>query len=342
MKKYIGILCVLALFAGCNKEQQNPDEGDCLVSISFGGEITTSDAPLTKASTTDDLYLVQVYRGGNHFACGVVDAPDRISLNLKKGTDKYRIIVSMLRNGKTRLGDKYSSANKSYQSLPSSNSKSGCFGRYDSSNSRFFPVNHLYYNSVKNYTYYSSSSSTSLQTYDNSYDNFPKIENGDLYGEKYPSCDDWFYGEINNYSPTGSYETLSMELKRVGFQLKYELSGITDGEVTVELYNSTKTFVDKKISSSTFSSTPQFFAFYDLKGAWEHANDYMENFTLSVSWLRGIGITEDYGTKTIQLKRNCMNNIRISMGNNDQNAGMSVTAEAESTIGSESVTIPVQ
>ena len=336
MKKYIGILCVLALFAGCNKEQQNSEEGDCLVSISFEGEITTSEAPLTKASTTDDLYIVQVYRGGNHFASSVVDDPSKIRINLKKGSEKYSIAVGMIRNGKTVLGSNYSSANNSCRVGISSSF--GCFSG-SSCSPAWAPINRIHYHSLP-FMYYANASSTSLSSH--SYLNLSCIGIGDLYGNKYPQCDDWFYGEINNYSPTGSYETLPLELKRVGFKVKYELSGVTDGEVTVKVYNSTKSFINRTTSTATYVSNPVFFAFYDIHSAWQHANDYSENFELSVSWLRGIGITEDYGTKTIQLKRNCLNNIKISMGNNDQSAGMSVTAEAESTIGSESVTIPVQ
>lgn len=158
----------------------------------------------------------------------------------------------------------------------------------------------------------------------------------------YPACDDWFYGEINDYSPTGEYETLNMDLKRVGFKLKYELSGVTDGEVTVKVYNDKKTFIDNTTSTATYSSEPQFYAFYEARNAWLYADDYMENMTLSVSWLRGIGVTEDYGTKTIQIKRNCLNNIKISLGSNDQSAGMNLTVESENTIGADGVTIPVQ
>ena len=335
MKKYIGILCVLALFAGCNKEQQNPDEEDCLVSISLVGEITTSDAPLTKAAT-DDLYIVQVYRGASAFAMGVVDDPSGISINLKKGAEKYRIIISLLKNGKKRLGNNYLS---SPSSLLISNVGT-FYPTYHYPNYIYHMlINELYYNSIGPFGEYhqgkiSYKGSSSLS--------FPNIGYANIYGDKYPQCDEWFYGEINNYSPTGSYETLPLELKRVGFKVKYELSGVTDGEVTVKVYNSTKSFINRTTSTATYISNPVFFAFYDIHSAWQYANDYSENFTLSVSWLRGIGITEDYGTKTIQLKRNCLNNIKISMGNNDQSAGMSVTAEAESSIGSDNIVIPVQ
>lgn len=339
MKKYIEILFVLVCLTGCGKEMQQTLVEECLVSFSLGGEITTSATPMTKAST-NDLYLVQVYRGTSAFAFGVYDDPQSIQIPLKKGTEKFRFIISLLRNGKTRLGSNYSSVTNSYYSCSRGG---GTFTNGSgSSNSGYHRINHVYINSVGTFRYYSNATSTELRTSYISSLRLDEITTANLYGNKYPVCDDWFYGEINNYTPTGSYETLSLDLKRVGFQVKYELSGVTDGTVTVKLSNSTKTFIDKAISTSSYSSEPQFYAFYDVHSAWQHANDYSENFTLSVSWLRGIGITEDYGTKTIQLKRNCLNNIKISMGNNDQSAGMSVTAEAESSIGSDNVVIPVQ
>lgn len=341
MKKFYVLLflAITTLLAGCNQIDpgQGTDEEDCVVSLKFGGEITVSESPLTKVSS-DDLYLVQIYRGTSAFAFGFFDQTD-IRFNLKKGTDKYRIIVSTIKNGKAVFATKYSSVNNSI---------------YPDTDDSFYPfnfrcyyaINFPYYNSVKTIRYYSGKNSTELITTSVSDAIYlRRIEFATTYMDKqdyYPACYDWFYGEINDYSPTGEYETLNMDLKRVGFKLKYELSGVTDGEVTVKVYNDKKTFIDNTTSTATYSSEPQFYAFYKARNAWLYADDYMENMTLSVSWLRGIGVTEDYGTKTIQIKRNCLNNIKISLGSNDQSAGMNLTVESEDSIGAEGVTIPVQ
>ena len=345
MKKFYVLLflAITTLLAGCNQIDpgQGTDEEDCVVSLKFGGEITVSESPLTKVSS-DDLYLVQIYRGTSAFAFGFFDQTD-IRFNLKKGTtDKYRIIVSTIKNGKAVFATQYSSVNNSID--PNSDS----FDLYNYGYAYYIAINFPYYNSVKTLRYYSDKNSTQLKTISESNKYYlSRIEFATKYmsssGRDYnPACYDWFYGEINDYSPTGEYETLNMDLKRVGFKLKYELSGVTDGEVTVKVYNDNKTFIDNTTSTATYSSEPQFYAFYEARNAWLYADDYMENMTLSVSWLRGIGVTEDYGTKTIQIKRNCLNNIKISLGSNDQSAGMNLTVESENSIGAEGVTIPVQ
>ena len=318
------------------------EEADCLVSFNFVGEISSADTPLTKALTTDDLLMIQVKRAGSNFACGFFDRQDKMRLNLKKGSEKYSFAVCLVKKGKTILGEDYYS--NSWNAIRQYNYNYRLSGPFRVSNTnldQWMVINEFWYNSVGLYhyvdDYLKNGSRTSMY--------LEQIEYGQLTefsGNKYPDCEDWFYGEINDYSPNGEFETLNVELKRVGFKLKYELTGVTDGEVTVKVYNDTKTFINNTTSTSTYSSEPQFYAFYEARNAWLYSDEYMENMTLSVSWKRGVGVTEDYGTKTIQIKRNCLNNIKIQMTSADQNAGMNLTVESESSIGADAVTIPVQ
>lgn len=359
------LITAISFLIGCNRlDNRDMDEdGDCIVSFDLVGEITTSERPMTKVST-DDLYLVQINADGACFASGIYDDVDNIRINLKKGAS-YSFIISMIRNGRTILGDRVSTTNNSvqisYYGFVNSRGywgdvKNDSFGWLCYQNdSHWWPINNCYYKSI-GFQYYENSSTTVLS--DGSFEflghhcYFGNIGLACLSGVQYPQCDDWFYGEINNYTPSGNYETLPLELKRVGFKLKYELSGVTDGEVNVQVYKEKsdengdsqiiRTFINNTTSTATYASDPSFYAFYDAQSAWQYADDYMENFTLAVSWHRGIGITEDYGTKTIQIKRNCLNNIKINLGSNDQSAGMNLTVESESTIGAESVTIPVE
>lgn len=340
MKRMLFLLfATVCLLASCNPiDSVVEDEGECQVSFDFIGEITTTESPITKAST-NDVYVVQVYRGTSAFAAGIFDDPDKVKFNLKKGSS-YRFIVVMIKNGKVLLPsvkpDLYALYRADVNAVNTANNTVFLF----SASQHYFPINSTYYNSIGYYAYYYTNGTDITHT--NSANlSFLKIDQGVL-KTKYPQCDDWFYGEINNYSPTGEYETLYVDLKRVGFKLKYELTGVTDGEVTVKVYNSDKTFINNTTNTSTYASDAKFYAFYQAGNAWLYADDYMENMTLAVSWKRGIGVTEDYGTKTIQIKRNCLNNIKIQMTSADQSAGMNLTVEAESTIGAEAVTIPVQ
>lgn len=350
MKKcyYYVLLCFLV---GCS-QFENTDkqaEGDCLVSFSLSGEITNSESLLTKSSA-EDIYLVQVFQGNAPFAFGVFDNPSLIQLYLKKGAS-HKFVVSVIKNGKsvTDYNSDYglNCGSRNYHS-PNSYHLSN-LGPFATENG-YLAINTFYYNSFSTVPIIiSGTSHTTLSDYDRSNAHFDCIMTAVIKGQRYPACEDWFYGE-RSFVPTGQFETLIIDLKRVGFKLKYELSGVTDGAVTVLVYNEyqdnsgyvMRYLIKNTNSGSTYSSDPLFYAFYDARNAWLYADDYMENFTLSVSWARGIGITEDYGTKTIQLKRNCLNNIKINLGSNDQSAGMNLTVEAESTIGAEAVTIPVQ
>lgn len=220
-------------------------------------------------------------------------------------------------------------------------------------NGKYFPVNHYQYVFKNQLDYYGNANSDaqlqSLSAWNSDINNkkvdYPYllfIENAILNNVNYPSCDGWFYGEAVDYNPVGDYESLDLNFKRVGFGLKYELTGVTDGEVTVKIYNDTRTFVENTTNTANYSSAEQFIAFYNAHDAWLYADNYSENLTVSVVWKRGIGVTQDLGTKTIQVKRNCLNNVKIRLGSDDRDAAMAFSAEAESTMGSSTTDIPVQ
>ena len=212
------------------------------------------------------------------------------------------------------------------------------------SSNYFYRTNCLWYNSNRYVEYYdgSTTTATSRDNYPDYKFQFSQIRSGKLLNSFYPTCTDWFYGEVNNYTPNGETATMDIVLRRTGFGLKYELSGVTDGEVTVKVYNGTRTFIENTTNISSYESEEQFIAFYDTYSAWQYADNYTENMTVAVTWKRSIGVTQDLGTKTIQVKRNCLNNIKITLGSDDKNAGLSLTTEEESSMGSTSSTIPVE
>lgn len=365
---------MIGILSACSKadiiEKNAEQEGkECLVSFNPVGEITTSISPLTKGSTlTDDIYLVQVYQGTKYFAMGYFDNLESMKLYLKQGSS-YRIVVSMVKNAKVILGSRFNLTQNSihntstddifsftfytnssgpyYSSSSSASYTPSAYTSYCNPSNWWYPVNVYQYAFKNNLSKYESSTATSISTFSylgnsDSYLRLNQINQAIIEGIKYPTCDDWFYGEVNNYTPTGDYETLDMSFKRVGFKLKYELSGVTDGEVTVRVYNGTRTFIENTTNTSTYSSDTQFIAFYDAKSAWQYADDYSENMDVAVVWKRGIGVTQDLGKKTIQVKRNCLNNIKIALGSDDRGAGVSMSMESESSMGNLNTDIPVQ
>lgn len=211
----------------------------------------------------------------------------------------------------------------------------------DSNNWYYYPINRMWYNSNGYVNYYQGSTSTSMSTHISESFRFGQIRAGRINEVSYPTCTDWFYGEVNGYTPNGQTATMDIVLRRTGFGLKYELSGVTDGEVTVKVYNDTRTFIENTTNTSSYESEEQFIAFYDTYSAWQYADDYTENMTVAVTWKRSIGVTQDLGTKVIQVRRNCLNNIKITLGSDDKSAGLSLETEAESSMGATSSTIPV-
>lgn len=370
MKKLFAIISVLGIFAACNKQEIIEQDGqDCLVTINMIGEITTSEEDLTKSvSSTNDLYVVQVYNGSNPFACGVFDDMSLCKLNLKKGSS-YSVHICMVRDAKTYLGEDFSLTNNGIRSYCTSSSSSKVlysdykFGSYYRNESLgpyyfggakgfsinyksnyFYRTNCLWYNSNRYIDYYDGSTTTTISRHADIPDNFQfsQIRSGRLLYIFYPTCTDWFYGEVNNYTPNGETATMDIVLRRTGFGLKYELSGVTDGEVTVKVYNDSRTFIENTTNTSSYESEEQFIAFHDSYSAWQYADDYTENMTVAVTWKRSIGVTQDLGTKVIQVRRNCLNNIKITLGSDDKDAGLSLTTEEESSMGNTSSSIPLE
>ena len=336
MKRIFTIASLLLLFVACQKEDMPYVEvRDCLVTINTIGDISITESDLTRGSASlNDLYAVQVYKDGGRFAAGIFDDVSKMQLNLKTGST-YDIRMCMVKDAKALLGN--------YFSLTNNGVDWGIYntGPFYANASNYVQTNRFFYNSNGYYNYYINSSSTGLSTRTSGSFELSYIRGGQILNEAYPNCTDWFYGEVKNYAPNGEKATLDLELKRVGFRLKYELSGVTDGEVTVKVYNNTRTFINNTTNTSSYESEEQFIAFYDTYSAWLYADNYTENLDVAVTWKRGIGVTQDLGRKTIQVKRNCLNNIRITLSSDDKGAGLSLKTESDSSMDSTDTTIPL-
>lgn len=342
---------------------------------------TSEESLTKSVPSTNDLYVVQVYNGSDPFACGVFDDMSLCRLYLKKGSSySFRICMvrdaknylgedfNLINNGvRTYRSIYYSSSTNPFSAplydIPRELSSSGYYYYYynfitgpyymtgayghdygieDHSNRwNYYPINRMWYNSNGYVNYYQGSTDTDMAAHLSESFRFGQIRAGRINEVSYPTCTDWFYGEVNGYTPNGQTATMDIVLRRTGFGLKYELSGVTDGEVTVKVYNDTRTFIENTTNTSSYESEEQFIAFYDTYSAWQYADDYTENMTVAVTWKRSIGVTQDLGTKVIQVRRNCLNNIKITLGSDDKSAGLSLETEAESSMGATSSTIPV-
>ena len=334
MKKYVYALMGAAMMmsiASCSQDVNALDgieeiasvttgDDEVMVTFEMGGEITSSESALTRGEgSTDDLYGVIIIQDGKVVGNGLFDNVSLIRYAMSKNS-KYRIIVTIVKNGKnilkfydSRLGqDGYLKPFGTWYDTPSSPSLS--------SKRHFIPITNCFRDGYEQ-------SKVEEQYVTSGYSN-TKISEG-----YYPVADR-FYGELNIFTPTEDC-TVTLPLKRTAFGLKYKVSGITDGTVSVKINKSWKesgnnrneVFFEKDDITDTYTSEEKIITFKDVKDAWQYAENYTDEVTVSIKWTRGVGIIEDLGTKTIRVKRNRMNVVNINLSANDGSAGLSLVMD---------------
>ena len=322
----IGWLAVLLVLFACggnetingNEEPKvEPQLKEYTVSLKMGGEVTTSESPLARTETeSDDLYGVQVYKkiNGNgsydYFAYGLFDNVGDININLLEGST-YKFEVVLVKKGKDLIHEPENGFRYPFYRVSGS---SVVVNNFYYSSSSYYKDNALHYGMIS----------------------VSKYSSEDV---KYPEAD-WYYGELENYTPTVN-GTVEIDLKHTVFGLQYEVTGITDGTVSVFIRNNERSFFSNSSITEDYTSEEKIIAFYDTYSAWQYADNYTENLTVKVVWTRGVGVVEDKGSKTIQVKRNVMNVVRIKMSADDGSATFGITTEDDSSMMGETVDVPL-
>ena len=300
---------VVTLFS-CSKEDAPYQEDDKFytVSLNFIGDITTADSPLTRGTATSDLYGLLVWKDGDFLGGGLYDNIEDMKFRLQ-ASKKYKFVVTAVKNGKYVL-----QSNFVYDRV------SGFGYPFLCELNNLFEVVHL----------------------DNRYSTFKSgdahIRSGEL--KSYPETDR-FYGEVIDYIPTEN-GVVNMDLKRTAFGLKYEVSGVSDGTVTVTVENSIRQFFNKSDITADYTSEEKIITFKDVYSAWYYADNYTENVEVSVSWKRGIGITQDLGSKEVVVKRNKMNIIHIKLATDESGKNLGINVESDANMKVEEITIPLE
>lgn len=358
MKKYfnntLALLVFVVILLGCAKDQRiesvssETEEGKVLVHLLLGGDNPVNESTQTRSFSPNDLIGVQIYEGSTPYAYGLYD--DVSLLNFYLHSDKsYSFECAVVIDGKNKLkhfskdlyvhyyeGDTYHHARFYFQDA-SRCYFSGYLMPFVTKTYSFTTSNKCYYYSGPslNTTYYSTSNY------------FTHLDKGQITNsinsvwgkgvDSKPSAKDKYsaaeklYGKVTNYS-TQCAGVLNIELKRLSFGLMYSILGITDGNVSITIKNGDKTFIsDSNISAETVSSS-KVFAFYDGSSAYQYADNYAENFTVGVIWNRGVGVTQDLGTKTIQLRRNAINHVKINLNATTRSSNLSITLEEPETV----------
>jgi len=328
----IAMIMATLVISGCTKEAV-PDDGDLvLVKMNLTGEVTVDETSLTRAFTSDDLIGVQVYQGSTNYAYGLFDDVTKMNLYLHSGKH-YKIVCTVVKNGKNIVyhSDDWDGVLPSYVGNGQFYIDKGEYG---------LPFL-VYTGSQYGFSYFDALALGNTFIYDNSSKCLKYLQYGTIAlnsgtHQQYPNVNR-FYGEVSDYTAAGN-GVLSIPIKRVSFGVALSVSGITDGDVTVTIRNSDQAFhtysgitQDTQFGTTTWS-------FYDLKSAWQYADNYAENFTVGVVWNRGVGVTQNLGTKTVQFQRNTINHVRINLTTTINSSSLGVSLE-EPNIGYESFSI---
>lgn len=138
---------------------------------------------------------------------------------------------------------------------------------------------------------------------------------------------DRYYGESGSFTASPGSGTIVLNMKHLIYGLQCNVTGVSDGTASVIIKNGDNTLLEKADISGEYHSEKMMFGFSDMHSAWQYSDDYSENVTVSLTWHRGVGITQDLGSAVVQVKRNCMNVINVSL---------STTTKACATLGVES------
>ena len=317
-------------------------------------------------TSSTDLYGVQVkyYDNNNYkhvpYAYGLFDNVSDMKIYLHSGT-YYIIECSLIKNGKNIIAkvDEMTFNRNYYNSYdytatrndPQWRSGSGIYD-YDINNSDYLSQNNTM-GSGYTYPFVTFQKKSTLSSgisewspkatpvtnefiYSSSEDEkFYRLSSGSVVIKgsdmglpvfDYPEVDR-YYGENGYTAKKGDNNTISVMMRHVVFGLRYKITGITDGRVHITVKNDSKTFIDEAGITSDKTGSNHQFCFTDILSAWQYADGYAENVTVSMTWTRSVGVAQDLGSQIVQVKRNCLNTINISLGAEDGGAQLGVSPE---------------
>lgn len=129
-----------------------------------------------------------------------------------------------------------------------------------------------------------------------------------------PLEQDRYYGEKALSSAQRSMNVVSIDMKHLVYGIQCNVTGVSDGTASITIKNGDHTLLEKSDITGEYHSESKIYTFEDLQSAWQYSDNYTENITISMTWIRGVGITQDLGSRVVQVKRNCVNVINVSLG----------------------------
>lgn len=313
--KLLSFTFISITFVCCSNDsfsEDRPEKG-YFASLTFSGEITTANSPLTRGAEQDDLYCIQAYQDGEAYAHGLFNYSNiPYTIYLHAG-HKYKFVTTVVKNGENLL----------YKTTEKVDDYETYLG-YFISGQTFRKSDGFVYNT----TDHNLGKGECRVTTENSYEktDYPQI--------------DRFYGETDNIIATDYNTSVNINLKRTSFGIQYEANGITDGvlQITIKAYDGTLLFSNQNITSD-YSSEEKIFSFSDVYSSWLYANNYTEAVTISAKWIRDVGIAQDLGSKNVQVKRNAMNIIRLQLSSDNGDNMIGIDVEEDNNMNEENIEV---
>lgn len=311
MKKIVYLLAFLAILSSCKDLFSDIEKKDELieVNLSLTGEVSVKEEPLTKAFDSNDLIAIQVYQNNGYYAYGLFDDISNLKLYLHSGRS-YSIKAFMINNGKNTLRP-FNKNTLSFSGYYTDHSLE-CF-MVTTRSDWAFSYNHLKDGrsgiaSIKpgSGIYYEVMDVTNEFSYTSWY-------RFDMPNKVFRPITDSYYGEFSVDNISGDDNSLSIEMKHLVYVIQCNVTGVTDGTASITIKKDNNVLLNKTDISGEYHSDDLTFSCSSIYDAWQYSDNYTENITVSMTWLRGVGVTQDLGSQVVQVKRNCKNVINVSL-----------------------------
>lgn len=350
MKKLL-FFATAVVFAACSKtenglidppqndQEQTPTEQPEAVTVSFAmkGEYSIEERPLTRAAGSEtesrDLYGINIYYDkeqdgeiNDPYGYGLFDNVDDMIVTLLTGY-KYKFVCSLVKEGKDKIAYGYAH-------------KGGSDGRsnYKGYGFPFCRSDQRYRINTFDYDYKSSYSVDCLIRYMNGFtlgSSYHLTGLGQGYTHNYSSYEEYFsldssnpypstdryYGETTDYTPTEG-GIVSIDMKRCVFGIQFIVSGISDGYFSFNVKDADKqNLFSKSYIKSDETFDEEIHTYKNIYTCWQNAtstDDYAQDFTIEMTWVRGNNVTQTLDLLQVTFKRNVMTTVRINLNGGDK------------------------
>ena len=298
----------MALWSCSNNDEVTSEDTptkEYMVSIGFKGEITISEAPLSRASG-NDLYGIQVYscpttentNKYTEYAYGLFDDVSKMTIKLIDGY-KYKFVSTMVVNGKKIIETNY---------------KGGTYNEPFRLYSMGGTLNNQFEYSNKEYFTCLDLGGIRLIEYSDSGSFFERTNKSR------------YYGEYNGYIPTEN-GNVSINMLRTIYGLKVIAKNLTEGSIKITMSDAPEMCI-----THPATEVEDIFTFFYVDKAFS-IEDYSETVSTSFTWHKTNDTTIPLGSHDLTFKRNKQNIVTIKIDettdNTSSNQSLSLTLESE-------------